>query len=163
MDRRTSSEELARTTGVADPRLVVAPSFTADQRYAFVLAVAGGADRATAARECGVGFAVVQKAMIADAGLREAVETAEAEKWSLAEKGLHTALENEEPWAIRLVLKESAGLRDKWKPAAEKVTLEIDAGPGVERLAMLQATLEDRRRALQSGQVIDLDSEEPAH
>lgn len=101
--------------------------------------------------------------MIADAGLREAVETAEAEKWSLAEKGLHTALENEEPWAIRLVLKESAGLRDKWKPAAEKVTLEIDAGPGVERLAMLQATLEDRRRALQSGQVIDLDSEEPAH
>jgi len=75
---------------------------------------------------------------------------------------LHTALENEEPWAIRLVLKESAGLRDKWKPAAEKVTLEIDAGPGVERLAMLQATLEDRRRALQSGQVIDLDSEEPA-
>ena len=141
---------------------MVAPSFTADQRYKFVLAIAGGADRATAARECGIGFAVVQKAITADAGLREAVETAEAEKWSLAEKGLHKALESEEPWAIRLVLKESASLRDRWKPAAEKVTLEIDAGPGVERLAALQATLEERRRALQTGEVIDLDSEETA-
>lgn len=162
MDRRKSSEELARTTGVGDPRLVVAPSFTADQRYAFVVAIAGGADRATAAKECGIGFAVAQKAITADAGLREAVETAEAEKWSLAEKGLHKALEAEEPWAIRLVLKEATSLRDKWKPAAEKVTLEIDAGPGVERLAMLQATLEERRRALETGLVLDLPSEETA-
>ena len=146
-----------------DPRLVVARSFTQDQRTRFVYAVARGKSRTAACREVGVSWAVCRRALEADAVFREEVADAEAEKWMLAEEGLYQALKREEPWAIKEVLKGAVGVKERWTPPAEKVEVEMELGVGAQAVAALQARLEERRLALASGSgdVLDVESEEP--
>ncbi len=156
-DRAASAVVLGERLGV-DPRLVPAPGFTVEQRSAFAYAVGRGKSRTAAAREVGVPWSVVGKALDSDAGFRSAVEAAEVEKWQLAEDKLWSALEAGERWAVELVVKQAGGLRDRWKPAVERVEVVQEIGPGAERVLELAAELERRRLELGAGSapVIDL-------
>ena len=128
-----------------DPRLDPAPSFGEAERRRWLRLVAEGRTRAAAAREIGVDYGVVVRAVGSDSHLREGLALAEGEKWELAEAGLFTALEEGQPWAIKLVVKEGEGLRERWRPAASEVDVSVEVGPGVERVAALAARLEARR------------------
>lgn len=144
-----------------DPRLDPSRKFSAEDRSRYVYAVARGRSRSAAAKEVGVSYALVRKALAVDSAFRDAVEGAEEEKWDLAEEKLMDALREGEPWAVRLVVKESVGTRDRWKAAPEAVDVSIglEVGPGVERVLALQERLAERERALGVG-VLDVESSE---
>lgn len=145
-----------------DPRLDIARNFTDEQRRGFLRAVAQGKSRTAAARLVGVPFSAVVRAEKSDSLFRDGLADAEAEKWGLAEAGLYSALEKQEPWAIRLVVKEAVGQRERWKPAPDESVGVVEVGPGVERVAGLMAALEERkqRTRLTAGPVLEVESNE---
>lgn len=78
-----------------------------------------------------------------------AVADAEMEKWDLGEDKLFEALSAGEPWAVKLVVKEAAGLRERWKPAADVSVDVVEVGPGLERVLALEAGLRERAAVLE--------------
>jgi len=162
-DRKRSAELLVQAGVAPDVRLVVSPGFTPEMRSKYVYLVGSGQSRSAAAKNVGVSWGVVSSALDSDLGFRNAVETAEGGKWLLAEEKLFEALEEGQPWAIKLVVKEATGLRDRWKPSADRLEVEMEMGPAAERIMELAATLEQRKMELATGAlepVLDVESEE---
>ena len=162
-DRKRSAERLVEAGVASDVRLVVAPGLTPEMRAKYVYLVGAGNSRSAAAKSVGVSWSTVSAALDSDLGFRSAVETAEVEKWQIAEQGLFEALEERQPWAIKLVVKEATGLRDRWKPSADRLEVEMEMGPAAERIMELAATLEQRKMELATGSlepVLDVESEE---
>lgn len=162
-DRKKSAEALVAAGVAPDVRLVVAPGFTPAMRAQFVYHIGAGNSRSRAAEKVDVSWSTVSAALDSDLGFRNAVETAEVKKWQLAEDKLYEALEEGQPWAVKLVVKEAAHLRDRWKPSADRLEVEMEMGPAAERIMELAATLEQRKMELATGSlepVLDVESEE---
>lgn len=140
--------------------------FDEEARRRYLEALRLGHGRHWSARHVGVSPRTVARYVAADRAFAEECGTAEEEAAEPVEAKLYEQATAGEPWAVKLWLERRLSAR--WGAPAQRVEVEhggtvrheVEAGPGLARVAALEAQLLERRAALEEAGVIDVESEE---